>query len=133
MSAYLDAELDASATAEFERYLHASPQAQVELAELRQFVRLVGGLKDVEAPPGFAEKVGRKIRRRQMWGGDVGLMALATVPFQVVTVLLVLALAVMYLVAQLEEQPRGLVRDTSSEIEQGQPDASLPGPAPIVP
>ncbi|MEZ4379981.1 MAG: zf-HC2 domain-containing protein [Nannocystaceae bacterium] len=103
MSAYLDRELDEEESAAFEAQLAASPEAQEELAELQQMLQLVKGLPEVEAPPDFYEKVAKKIRRRKLLEGD--LPVFITLPFQVLSVIVVLAIAVVYTMIHLDRDP----------------------------
>ena len=126
MSAYLDAELDPAATEEFERFLADSPEAQEQLADMRKLLHLMGGLASVQAPAGFAEKVGRKIRRQEAFSNDAGLMGLVTVPFQVISVIVILTVAAMYMLAQLDEKPRGVERVEPTEAELQDADAPRP-------
>jgi anti-sigma factor RsiW len=125
MTAYLDAELDPAESEAFESFLADSPEAQEELEDLRKMVQLVGKLEHVEAPPDFYEKLNRKIRRRQAFERDSGLLGLLTLPFQVVCIIVILTVAAMYMMAQLDAQPQSVERDP----------ASLPddAPAPVVP
>jgi anti-sigma factor RsiW len=125
MTAYLDAELDPAESEAFESFLAESPEAQKELEDLRKMVQLVGKLERVEAPPDFFEKLNRKIRRRQAFERDSGLFGLLTLPFQVVCIIVILTIAAMYMMAQLDEQPQSVERDPAAV--QGE------APAPVVP
>jgi anti-sigma factor RsiW len=123
MSAYLDAELDPTAAAAFEGFLSEEPQARAELDDLRKVVALVGSLREEEPPPDFTDKVTRRLRRRQILEGEGGLWTLLSLPFQVLSVLVVLAIAGFYMLAQLEGSPRGTVeRDAAPALQD--PDAT---------
>ena len=125
MTAYLDAELDPAESEAFESFLADSPEAQRELEDLRLMVQLVGKLEPALAPPDFYEKLNRKIRRRQAFERDSGLLGLLTLPFQVVCIIVILTVAAMYMMAQLDEQPQSVERDPASLADDA--------PAPIVP
>jgi anti-sigma factor RsiW len=124
MTAYLDAELDPAESEAFESFLAESPEAQKELEDLRKMVQLVGKLENAFAPPDFCEKLNRKIRRRQAFERDSGLFGLLTLPFQVVCIIVILTIAAMYMMAQLDEQPQSVERETDVQDE---------APAPVVP
>lgn len=121
MSAYLDAEMPAEDAAAFEEQLANDPDAQSELEQLRKVLSLVGSLPQVHAPPDFYEKVSKRIRRRQLFAMDGGALALVSLPFQVLSIIVILTVAGLYMMAQLEQQPTA---------EGLQPEA-LPGSAPL--
>ena len=125
MTAYLDAELDPAESEAFESFLAESPEAQQELEDLRRMVQLVGKLENAEAPPDFYEKLHRKLRRRQAFERDSGLFGLLTLPFQVVCIIVILTVAAMYMMAQLDQQPQSVERDPASVQDEA--------PAPVVP
>jgi anti-sigma factor RsiW len=131
MSAYLDAELDPSEAEAFEKYLDESPEARSELEDLRKMMKLVGSLQPVEAPHDFYEKLSRRLRRRQGLGRDQGLLALVTLPFQVICIIVILTIAALHMMAQLEEQPSAVERDPASDVEPQPVDGD--GPSPVVP
>ena len=113
MSAYLDHELDPESSRDFEEKLASSPGARQELDDLRKLLRLVKELPEVEAPPDFYEKIARKLRRRKLLQGDFWL--LVALPFQVLGVLLVLAIAVIYTMIHLDRDPAArLEKDPSA-------------------
>jgi anti-sigma factor RsiW len=127
MSAYVDGELDPTQAAEFESYIAQSPEAQKQLEELQKLVRLVGGLPPVEAPPDFYDKVARRLRRRQIFKRDDFALNLISLPFQVLSILVILAVATLYMLAELERQPNtGLERDPAAQ--QAKEDAKGPSP-----
>jgi anti-sigma factor RsiW len=121
MSAYVDGELDPTQAAEVESYIAKSPEAQQQLEELQRLVRLVGGLPPVEAPPDFYDKVARRVRRRQILKRDDFALNLISLPFQVLSILVILAVATLYMLAELEREPNTeLERDPAAQ--QGKED-----------
>jgi len=126
MSAYLDAELDPAESEAFESFLAESPEAQKELEELRAVMQLVGKLEPVRAPADFSEKVARKIRRRQAFERDGGLLGVFTLPFQVVCIIVILTVAAMYMMAQLDQQPQKVERDPASRTSDDEPLPPVP-------
>jgi len=135
MTAYLDAELPAEDAAAFEEELARDPNAQSELEQLRRVVSLVAGLPDVQAPPDFYEKVSKRIRRRKLFALDGGAWSLLSLPFQVLSMLVILSVAAIYMMAQLEQQPTGLEREvipttTPEDASEGE---RPQGPSPIRP
>lgn len=103
MSAYLDEQLAPEEAARVEKMLAESPEAREELSGLQNLLKLVKGLPEVEAPPDFYEKVAKKIRRRRLLRGDnLWLLAL---PFQVLSVVLILVVAVTYMLLHLDGDP----------------------------
>ena len=111
MSAYLDEELDDEGKSKLEEMLARSPAAQKELSGLQSMLRLVKGLPEEQAPPDFYEKVSKKIRRRRWFRGEY-LIALS-LPFQILNVLVILAVAVVYMMLHLDTDigDRKLERD----------------------
>ncbi|MCX4240926.1 anti-sigma factor family protein [Paraliomyxa miuraensis] len=131
MTAYLDAELPADEAAEFEEQLALDPEARSEVEMLRKMMSLVSSLPEVEAPPDFAEKVSRRVRRRQAfteanWG-------LVSLPFQVLSIVVILVVAALYMMAQLEQRPTGKMEREAipGTHEAGKMPSS--GPAPVEP
>ncbi|MEX1367658.1 MAG: hypothetical protein AB1Z98_31300 [Nannocystaceae bacterium] len=137
MSAYLDAELAAEDAAAFEDQLSRDPEAASELEQLRKVVSLVASLPPVEAPPDFYEKVSKRIRRRQLFAADNGALALISLPFQVLSIIVILTVAALYMMAQLEQRPTapGLEREVVPATAPGGKDGEAPpsGPAPVQP
>ncbi len=130
MSAYLDAELDPAEAEEFERYLDETPEARGELEDLRKLMKLVGSLRPVEAPHDFYEKLSRRLRRRQGLHRDQGLLALVTLPFQVICIIVILTIAALHMMAQLEELPASVEPDPATDTRD---DSEPDGPLPVVP
>lgn len=127
ITAYLDAELPAEEAAAFEAELADDPDARAEVEQLRLVMSLVQSLPDVEAPPDFAEKVARRVRRRVALGAD-GSWSLVSLPFQVLSIIVILTVAGLYMIAQLEQQPLGIEREVIPTAAPGQS-----APAPIEP
>ncbi len=132
MSAYLDDALAPGESAAVEEMLAASPEAREELEDLRKLVQLVAGLGTVEAPRDFYEKLARKLRRRQAFESNQGLLAMLTMPFQVLCIVVILTVAAMYMMAQLEAAPQSIERDPQA-TETQQVDPADEGPRPVVP
>lgn len=140
MSAYLDAELDEAQAQQFERFLDESPEARSELEDLRKVMKLVSSLQPVEAPHDFYEKLSRRLRRRAGQPRDQGLLALVTLPFQVICIIVILTIAAMHMMAQLEELPAAVEPDPASDAERDPPprdataarDSDSDAPRPVV-
>jgi anti-sigma factor RsiW len=111
MTAYLDEELDAAEAEAFESFLAESPEVREELDDLRRIVSLVAALPPVEAPEDFYEQLSRRIRRRQLLSPDSLRLTLVSLPFQVLSIVVILAVAALYMMAELEETPRTVERD----------------------
>lgn len=135
MSAYLDAELAADEAEEFESMIAADPATRSELEDLRKVMALVASLPEVEAPPDFAEKVTRRVRRRQLLAPEGALLGLVSMPFQVLSMIVILAAAALYMMAQLERRPTKIERDRSSVQMPGEdaPGSATPGEPPLQP
>jgi anti-sigma factor RsiW len=108
MSAYLDEELEASEAEAFESFLAESPDAQAELEDLRRVMTLVSALPSVEAPEDFYEKLSRKLRRKQLLTPDGAVLGLVSLPFQVLSIVVILTVAALYMMAQLDQTPRAI-------------------------
>lgn len=135
MMAYLDAELPAEEAAAFEAELADDPDARSEIEQLRKVMSLVQGLPDVQAPPDFAEKVARRVRRRLLFTSDAT-WSLLSVPFQVLSIIVILTVAGLYMMAQLEQKPTAIEREQIPSVHPLGPGASGPpasGPAPVQP
>ena len=127
MTAYLDAELPADEAAAFEARLAEDPEARAEVEQLRLVMSLVQALPEIQAPPDFAEKVARRVRRRMALGAD-GTWSLVSLPFQVLSMVVILTVAGLYMMAQLEQQPTSIERERIPGTAPGQQ-----APAPIEP
>jgi anti-sigma factor RsiW len=119
MSAYLDEELDAEGKSKLEAMLATSPAAQKELSGLQNMLRLVKGLPEEQAPPDFYEKVAKKIRRRRWLRGEY-LIALS-LPFQIINVLVILAVAVVYMMLHLDVDVAGRKLERDPTVQQAKP------------
>lgn len=110
MSAYLDEQLAPEEAARVEKLLAESPEAREELSGLQTMLKLVKGLPEVEAPADFYEKVAKKIRRRRLLRGET--LWMLALPFQVLSVVLILVVAVTYMLLHLDGNPsRQLEKD----------------------
>ncbi len=103
MSAYLDEQLAPEEAAKVEKLLAESPEARAELSGLQNMLKLVKGLPEVVAPPDFYEKVARKIRRRRLFSMEILWMLI--LPFQVLSVVLILVVAALYMLLHLDNDP----------------------------
>jgi anti-sigma factor RsiW len=115
MSAYLDEELEASEAEAFESYLADSPDAQAELEDLRRVMTLVSTLPNVQAPEDFYEKLSRKLRRKQLLAPDGAVLGLVSLPFQVLSIVVILTVAALYMMAQLDQTPRAIEPENAAK------------------
>lgn len=128
MSAYLDEELDAEGKSKLEQMLAASPEAQRELSGLQSMLRLVKNLPEEQAPPDFYEKVAKKIRRRRWLRGEY-LIALS-LPFQIINVLVILAVAVVYMMLHLDTDAGKHKLERDPTVQKAKADEPSPPAAP---
>jgi anti-sigma factor RsiW len=128
MSAYLDEELAPEEAAKVEKLLAESPEARAELSGLQNMLKLVKALPEVVAPPDFYEKVARKIRRRRVFSMEVLWMLI--LPFQVLSVVLILVVAATYMLLHLDNDPSvKLEKDPTAQLPPPEaPPAATPGP-----
>lgn len=128
MSAYLDEELAPEEAAKVEKLLAESPEARAELSGLQNMLKLVKALPEVVAPPDFYEKVARKIRRRRVFSMEVLWMLI--LPFQVLSVVLILVVAATYMLLHLDNDPSvKLEKDPTAQLPPPEsPPAAPPGP-----
>ncbi|MEM9453385.1 MAG: zf-HC2 domain-containing protein [Myxococcota bacterium] len=131
ITAYLDAELPEEDAAAFEAQLAEDPEAMSEVEQLRKVMSLVSSLPEVQAPPDFYEKVSRRIRRRQLFASE-GVWTLVSLPFQVLSIIIILTVAALNMMAQLEQQPQKLERESIIGTDKPSPNAPA-GPAPVQP
>lgn len=129
LSAYLDEELDPEEKSRVDALLATSPEVQKELSGLQNVLRLVKSLPEEQAPPDFYEKVAKKIRRRNWLRGE-WLVALS-LPFQILSVLVILAVAVVYMMLHLDgDIARGkLERDPTVPGARKEPAPAEPAPS----
>ena len=72
----------------------------------------------------------KRLRRRQLAEPDGAKLALISLPFQVLSILVILTVAALYMMAQLDQEPQGAVeRDPTVAPDPEDPDA----PRPVVP
>ena len=134
MSAYLDSELEGEEAEAFDSLLADSPELRDELEDLRKVMQLVAKLPEVEAPEDFADKVTRRLRRRQMLAPDGALLGLISLPFQVLSIIVILTAAALYMMAQLDRQPAKIERDQPAvQVPVDDPEALKSGEAPLRP
>lgn len=127
VSAYLDDELEATDAQAFEDLLESSPEVQEELAELRKVISLVGGLGKVEAPDDFYDKLNRRLRRKQLLEPQTqSKLALVAVPFQVLSILVILTVAALYMMAELDGAPASIERELPTVPGAFESDAPSP-------
>lgn len=131
VSAYLDDELEPDDAKAFEDLLESSPEVAEELADLQRVISLVGGLGKVEAPEDFYEKLNRRLRRRQiMQPQTTPWLSLIAVPLQLLSVVVILAVAALYMMSELDAAPASIEREVLVPV--GTTDAPV-GPSPIRP
>ena len=116
-SAYLDDELEPDDAKAFEELLESSPEVAEELADLQRVISLVGGLGQVQAPEDFYEKLNRRLRRRQIMQPQTGskLTAIA-VPLQILSMIVILVVAALYMMSELDKAPARIERDTVAPV-----------------
>lgn len=125
MTAYLDDTLEAGDAESFEKLLEESPEARRELEDLQKILSVVRELPEVEAPPDFYEKLSKKIRRRR--SGADGTMSLISLPFQVLSILVIMVIAATYLMLEIERENAQIEKDPSAAKaqEQGEREAAV--------
>jgi anti-sigma factor RsiW len=116
MTAFLDEQLDPADADAFETLLESSPKVREEIDELKRMLEIVSDLAPVEAPPDFLENVSRKLRRRRPAGEQL-LFSLVSLPFQVLSILIILTIAATYLMLELERDDGRLEKDPSAHQE----------------
>jgi anti-sigma factor RsiW len=112
MTAYLDDALEAGEAESLEKLLEESPEARREFEDLQRVLSIVRDLPEVEAPPDFYENVAKKLRRRRA-GGD-GVMSVLSLPFQVVSVFVLMVIAASYLMMEIERENAKIEKDPSA-------------------
>lgn len=121
MTAYLDDALEAEDARSFEKLLDESPEARREFEDLQKVLSIVRDLPEVEAPPDFYEQVAKKLRRRRV-GGD-GTMSVLTLPFQVISVFVIMVIAATYLMIEIDRENAEIEKDPSAAKVQEQADS----------
>jgi len=120
MTAYLDDALEAGERESFETFLEESPDAAREVADLQHMLSLVRELPEVEAPPDFYDGLATKLRRRRD-PNDTS-MSLMSLPFQVLSILVVMVIAATYLMLEIERENAQLEKDPSAAKVQAPAD-----------
>ena len=116
MTAYLDDALEAGEAESFEKWLEDSPEAREEVESLQKILSIVRELPAVEAPPDFYENVSKKLRRRRVGGeASVGLVSL---PFQVLSIIVIMMIAATYLMLEIEREDAQIEKDPSAAEAQ---------------
>lgn len=118
MTAYLDDALEAEDAKSFEKLLDESPEARRELEDLQKILSIVRDLPEVEAPPDFYEQVAKKLRRRR--GEGDGAMSVFTLPFQVISVFVIMVIAATYLMIEIDRENAQIEKDPSAAKAQEQ-------------
>lgn len=113
MTAYLDDALEAGDAASFEKWLEDSPEARLEVESLRRMLSVVRELPDVEAPPDFYDKLAKKLRRRRH-GAESAPMGLISLPFQVLSIMVIMVIAATYLMLEIEREDAQIEKDPSA-------------------
>jgi anti-sigma factor RsiW len=119
MTAYLDDALAAGDAESFKKYLDASPEARREVEDLEKILSVVRELPDVEAPPDFYDKLSKKLRRRR--AGADGSLSLVSLPFQVLSILVILVIAATILMLEIERENAQIEKDPSAAKAELQP------------
>ena len=102
VTAYLDADLSDSQQEEFELMLEKDPDAKREISQMMQMLEMVAALPELSAPQDFYENVAKGIRKRRLDRHSL-LLSLISVPFQVLSVLIILLAAVTFLMIELDQ------------------------------
>lgn len=121
MTAYLDDTLEGGDAESFEKFLEESPEARREVEDLQKILSVVRELPEVEAPPDFYDKLSKKIRRRR--DPDSTPMSLISLPFQVLSILVIMVIAATYLMLEIERENAQLEKDPSAAEAKKQADA----------
>ena len=112
MTAYLDDTLEAGEAESFKKLLDDSPEARREVEDLQKILSVVRELPDVEAPPDFYDKLSKKLRRRR--AGPDGTLSLVSLPFQVLSILVILVIAATILMLEIERENAQIEKDPSA-------------------
>lgn len=118
MTAYLDDQLEGKDAETFEKLLEESPEARREVEDLQKILSIVRDLPEVEAPPDFYENVAKKLRRRR--GGDGGVLSVLTLPFQVLSIFVIMVIAATYLMIEIDDENAKIEKDPSAAKVQPQ-------------
>jgi anti-sigma factor RsiW len=116
MTAYLDDALEAEDAKSFEKLLDESPEARREFEDLQKVLSIVRDLPELEAPPDFYEQVAKKLRRRRADGE--GSMSVISLPFQVISVFVIMVIAATYLMIEIDRENAQIEKDPSAAKAQ---------------
>ena len=103
ISAYLDGELSEDESHDFEAHLEDEPEVAEHFNQMKRLLGALGSLPEVEAPPDFYDQVRKKLRRSKadedsIWGSSIML------PFQVLSIVVILAAAAIFLMTELDRE-----------------------------
>jgi anti-sigma factor RsiW len=128
MTAYLDDALEAGDAESFEKWLEDSPEARREVESLRKILTVVRELPEVEAPPDFYDKLAKKLRRRR--AGPEGMpLNLVSLPFQVLSIIVIMVIAATYLMLEIERDEAVIEKDPSAAEAKEQAEREQAGAA----
>ena len=120
VTAYLDDALESGDAESFERYLDESPDARREVEDLQKILSIVRELPDVQAPPDFYDNIAKKIRRRR-GAAESSPVSLISLPFQVLSILVIMVIAASYLMLEIERESAPIEKDPSAAKAKDQP------------
>ena len=120
MSAYLDEQLDPDETQAFESLVDTDPNVRRELDEMQQMLRMVGQLPEVAAPPDFYEKVAKKARTSKLDPQGL-LLGLISLPFQVLSIVIILIIAATFLMLELDRDADRFEIELDPSAQSAQP------------
>lgn len=94
----------------------ASPDTQAQVEDLRALLSAVSNLPTIAPPEDFPEQIVRKLRRhtRSQEGIWQSMMAL---PFQAMSIAVVIAIAAVYMMLQLDLDAKRLEKEQPSNSE----------------
>lgn len=104
LSQFLDNQLEKKEQNEMQGHLQTCVRCKSELESLSKMINLMKGLKEINPPLDFVEKVNRRLERATFWQKikqGLGILWPIKIPVQVVTVAATLVLAI-YIANQLE-------------------------------
>lgn len=121
-SDFLEGELSEQQEAELRTHLEDCRSCRAELEALRETLRSLSGLKQIQPPEGFARKVQQRIRRRSRGRFFSAESFLKRVPFEWISFIIILLMLVMYYMVALQGQVKGVkpapAKDGGARIEQ---------------
>ena len=125
MSAYLDGALDPDESAAFEASLETDPDGQAELDGMRRLLGALGSLPEPEVPEDFYEQLRRRMRHMPTRVDD-RLQHMVALPFQVLSVVIILAAAAIFLMAELDREREEIDREAPKVESSDAPEAGDP-------